>query len=311
MTTEKPDGREKLLPCPFCGASARADNGFMPIESVTRAWCSNPECYLHDNDIGFEPDTWNKRAPTPPQGHGSDDLCQCPKCGRMHRNLGFGKPPETVAAEALAEEHYQAAMAMSEKHRKLWVEACRERDRLRAAIPPRDGVAGALTREQIARAITTALHSKITEGDGLTAADAILSLSSAPPAQGEWQREVLEWAVDKFGEIARDPRERAMRFIEEAVELAQTQGVTDIDLGRICRRVFTRPAGDVAKEIGQVGMTFEAMAENIGHKVAPLVAAEIERVKTIPKEEWQRRHAAKVAVGAALAASPPVAGKEG
>lgn len=22
-----------------------------------------------------------------------DDLCQCPNCGRMHKNLGFGKPP--------------------------------------------------------------------------------------------------------------------------------------------------------------------------------------------------------------------------
>lgn len=23
----------------------------------------------------------------------ADDLCQCPKCGRLHRDLGFGKPP--------------------------------------------------------------------------------------------------------------------------------------------------------------------------------------------------------------------------
>lgn len=27
----------------------------------------------------------------------TDDLCQCPKCGRMHRDLGFGKPPEIIA----------------------------------------------------------------------------------------------------------------------------------------------------------------------------------------------------------------------
>jgi hypothetical protein len=32
------------------------------------------------------------------------------------------------------ETHYQAAMAMSEKHRKLWVEACQERERIRAAL---------------------------------------------------------------------------------------------------------------------------------------------------------------------------------
>jgi len=23
----------------------------------------------------------------------SDELCECPTCGRMHRNLGFGRPP--------------------------------------------------------------------------------------------------------------------------------------------------------------------------------------------------------------------------
>lgn len=27
----------------------------------------------------------------------SDDLCQCPTCGRMHKSLGFGTPPETAA----------------------------------------------------------------------------------------------------------------------------------------------------------------------------------------------------------------------
>jgi hypothetical protein len=32
------------------------------------------------------------------------------------------------------ETHYQAAMAMSEKHRKLWVEACQERERIRAEL---------------------------------------------------------------------------------------------------------------------------------------------------------------------------------
>ena len=31
----------------------------------------------------------------------SDDLCQCPPCGRTHRNLGFGKPPEAIAGPSL------------------------------------------------------------------------------------------------------------------------------------------------------------------------------------------------------------------
>jgi hypothetical protein len=28
-----------------------------------------------------------------------DYLCQCPKCGRNHRHLGFGRPPSIVAVE--------------------------------------------------------------------------------------------------------------------------------------------------------------------------------------------------------------------
>lgn len=39
---------------------------------------------------------------------------------------------EAMPAAVAAEEHYQAATAMGEKHRKLWVEACQERDQLRA-----------------------------------------------------------------------------------------------------------------------------------------------------------------------------------
>jgi hypothetical protein len=27
----------------------------------------------------------------------SDDICECPKCGRLHRNLGFGSPPGSRA----------------------------------------------------------------------------------------------------------------------------------------------------------------------------------------------------------------------
>jgi hypothetical protein len=38
---------------------------------------------------------------------------------------------EAAPAAAVAEEHYQAAIAMNEKHRKLLVAACQERDQLK------------------------------------------------------------------------------------------------------------------------------------------------------------------------------------
>lgn len=30
----------------------------------------------------------------------SDDLCQCPNCGREHHSMGFGKPPQAVRQNA-------------------------------------------------------------------------------------------------------------------------------------------------------------------------------------------------------------------
>lgn len=53
---------EVLLPCPFCGSHAESGNGFMPSESIVLAWCSNTYCELHNNDTGFTPSTWNRRA---------------------------------------------------------------------------------------------------------------------------------------------------------------------------------------------------------------------------------------------------------
>jgi len=31
------------------------------------------------------------------QSEAAQGDCQCPKCGRLHRDLGFGKPPESIS----------------------------------------------------------------------------------------------------------------------------------------------------------------------------------------------------------------------
>jgi hypothetical protein len=115
-----------------------------------------------------------------------------------------------------------------------------------------------------------------------------------------WQREILEWAVDKFGPVALDRNERALRFVEEALELGQVEFVSEQQAIGLVKRVFSRSPGNVDKEIGQAALTLEALAENIGKNARHLLAVEYERIKSIPKEEWQRRHAAKVADGHAL-----------
>lgn len=116
----------------------------------------------------------------------------------------------------------------------------------------------------------------------------------------------LRWAFDIFGAGAHDRIERALRFGEEALELLHREGVTLDQLSTLGQRVFSRPPGDLAREIGQAALTLEMLAANAGHSAAAEAACEFERVRSIPKEEWTRRHGAKAALG--IANVTPAAG---
>lgn len=107
----------------------------------------------------------------------------------------------------------------------------------------------------------------------------------------------LKWAVEMFGNVALDPRERTMRFLEEAVELAHALDIDHVTLQAIVKRVWARDKGYIPREIGQAQMTLEALAEAIGHCAEREAAQEFARVQAIPKAEWQQRHAAKMAIG--------------
>lgn len=114
------------------------------------------------------------------------------------------------------------------------------------------------------------------------------------------QQEMLEWACDTFTiEVAMDRRERALRMIEEAIELAQACGLEIPDLGIVISRVYDRPAGEPVKEIGQAGMCLALLAELYDCDLPYEMCREFMRVQSIPKDEWARRHAAKVELGMA------------
>jgi NTP pyrophosphatase (non-canonical NTP hydrolase) len=117
-------------------------------------------------------------------------------------------------------------------------------------------------------------------------------------------REFLVWATKTFGAVARDPRERALRFFEEAAELAQAAGLEQSLAVASVARVYSRPAGDLRKEVGQAAATLETFAENIGLNASDEAQREWERVQSIPQEEWDRRHKAKVDLGLANVSIP-------
>lgn len=109
----------------------------------------------------------------------------------------------------------------------------------------------------------------------------------------------LAWAHDTFGEIALDPRERTLRFLEEAVELAQAMGVAMDTTDAIVARVYRKPPGEPRREFGQALATFELLAKAAEVDADAEATKEFHRVQSIPKAEWERRHAAKVAIGIA------------
>lgn len=109
----------------------------------------------------------------------------------------------------------------------------------------------------------------------------------------------LDWAHKTFGDVALDPRERVLRFLEEAVELAHAMNVSLATTDKILWRVYARQPGEPQREIGQALATLELLAKSMNVDADAEATKEFERVQAIPKEEWARRHGAKVALGIA------------
>ncbi len=112
-------------------------------------------------------------------------------------------------------------------------------------------------------------------------------------------REFLKLCVDTFGAVALNRDERAARCLEEVLEMVHSAGLPIGTVSRLAERVYARPAGDLAREIGQATVTLEMFAENEGFSADSEASREFDRFRAIPKEEWQARHAAKVKLGIA------------
>lgn len=113
------------------------------------------------------------------------------------------------------------------------------------------------------------------------------------------QQSVLDWAVRSFGEIARNRDERAARLAEEAIEIAQAEGVPLEVIVRIATRVYSRPAGELWQELGGLGITALAFAENAGLSLGGCTDREWQRVNSKSPEWWAKKHAEKVTAGTA------------
>lgn len=77
-----------------------------------------------------------------------------------------------------------------------------------------------------------------------------------------WQDLAGRWSQLVFGEHYWQvtPRVRMFRLLEEVLELAQAEEVTELEVLAIFKQVYSRPPGDPEQELGGVMTTLAAYA---------------------------------------------------
>lgn len=116
------------------------------------------------------------------------------------------------------------------------------------------------------------------------------------------QARVGDWVEQMFG-TRTNAMERVTRFLEEALELAQAEGMELEVALRLAFYVFGRTSGDPAQEAGGAGLTLLAYCDAKGISADTVERAELLRVLSKSPESMRRRHREKTEanVGADLA----------
>lgn len=125
---------------------------------------------------------------------------------------------------------------------------------------------------------------------------------ATPIARDFRQTKVAAWVTTTFGSNpdAVAPQERAARLLEEALELAQVEGLPRLEIRRLTDHVYGKPVGTRAQELGGVGVTLLAYAATVGLSADDEEAREFARVLALPPEHFWKRQNAKADAGVAV-----------
>lgn len=133
----------------------------------------------------------------------------------------------------------------------------------------------------------------------------------SPMRIAHYQKRIRQWIMDTYGvECLLSRSERAARVLEEALELAQAEGIDEAFANKILARAYARPTGDPRQEFAGIGVTLLAYATATGMDLDYEVGAEIQRVESLDKEKLRAKHQEKVRVGASTITTPTHAKKE-
>ena len=94
------------------------------------------------------------------------------------------------------------------------------------------------------------------------------------------QDRIAVWAREVLGdESATNVQERALRLIEEAIELGQAVGVDAPTVHRLVDYVFGRPVGEPAQEIAGTMVCLYSAAAALGVDAQAAFEAELHRIQ--------------------------------
>jgi NTP pyrophosphatase (non-canonical NTP hydrolase) len=113
-------------------------------------------------------------------------------------------------------------------------------------------------------------------------------------SRNQRQSVIFEWGTKAFGadQMTSIPQ-RAARFLEEAIELAQACDLDKTMAHKLIDYIYDRPPGERRQELGGVGVTVMALAEALGESADECEAAEVERVLSKPTSHFTERNKAK------------------
>lgn len=108
------------------------------------------------------------------------------------------------------------------------------------------------------------------------------------------QAEGAQWCADTFGiEHQSSVRQRGVRNLEEAIEVYQAAGGSRAMALKLVTHVFANEPGNLAQELGGLGLTTLLLAAAAGLDADECEAKELARVQSKSAEHFRKRNEAK------------------
>ena len=107
-----------------------------------------------------------------------------------------------------------------------------------------------------------------------------------------------DWAVRMFGvPLVKNRAERGLRVAEEAIELAQSLGISKEKMQRLVDIIYDKEPGHFFQEMGGVANTLAVLAEETGYTLENILEVEVRRVLNHPPELFMERMRKKIDQG--------------